>query len=259
LKYTDSKALAEIILVGGKKFDLEDFPKLKGVFKTGVGTDNLPFAEARDKGVAIELPSEKTQDIIFEETAAFTCHLILQGLYVESGTWEAWGKVDRKALHQRRLLVVGAGRIGQRVADKMKSFMVVDTYDSMTDSVDAFKPKVRAADCVSLHVPFTEETRGLFNKERLSWMADGALLVNTARGPVVDEDALFAELFSGRLRAAMDVFWEEPYRGKLTELSDERFIRTPHIASTCKEFIQGTAADFLKFLEKIAVSQGSTK
>jgi phosphoglycerate dehydrogenase-like enzyme len=82
-------------------------------------------------------------------------------------------------------------------------------------------------------------------------MKDGAALVNTARGPVVDEDALFAELNSGRLRAAFDVYWKEPYRGILADLPADRFIRSPHIASTCKEFLQGTANDFLNFLDDL--------
>jgi len=252
LEYTEDKTRAEIMLVGGKKFELSDFPKLRGIFKTGVGTDNLPFAEASSRGVEIALPSEMTCSIIFEETAAFTCHLILKGLYAGAGEWESWKKADRKTLHQRRLLVVGTGRIGQRVADKMSAFMKVDTYDKLQDSPETFEPKVRVADCVSLHVPLDEKTRGFFNAERLAWMHEGALLVNTARGPVVNEEGLFAELSSGRLRAAMDVFWEEPYRGELAELPEERFIRTPHIASTCKEFIQGTATDFLQFLQKLS-------
>ncbi len=254
LEYTDNKSSAEIILVGGKKFNLNDYHKLKGVFKTGVGTDNLPFAEARERGIEIALPTEATCDFIFEETAAFTCHLILKGLYAGASEWGSWQKSDRKTLHKKRLLVIGAGRIGRRVTDKMNAFLEVSTYDTAQDSPENFEPKVRAADCVSLHVPLTEETKGLFNAERLTWMSDGALLVNTARGPVVDENALFAELSSSRLRAAMDVFWEEPYRGKLTELPTDRFIRTPHIASTCKEFIQGTAADFLTFLQKYSES-----
>ena len=254
LKYTEDKVLAEIMLVGGKKFALDDFPNIRGIFKTGVGTDNLPFAEASERGVEIALPSEVTCDIIFEETAAFTCHLLLLGLYTGAGDWDNWKKLDRKSLHKQRLLVVGTGHIGQRVADKMRAFMEVDTFDTAHDAHESLESKVRGAGCVSLHVPLNGETRGLFNAERLAWLPDGALLVNTARGPVVDEDALFSELSTGRLRAAIDVFWEEPYRGKLTELPADRFIRTPHIASTCKEFIRGTAADFLKFLQKIAES-----
>ncbi len=248
LQYTEEKSEAMVMLVGGKKFALSDFPKLRGIFKTGVGTDNLPFEEAAARGVLIALPSEATCDIIYEETSAFTCHLILSGLYAGTGEWATWKKLDRPALHQRRLLVVGNGHIGKRVAEKMRSFMEVDTFDSAQDAPEAFEPKVRCADCVTLHVPLNTSTQALFNAERLSWLRDGGLLVNTSRGPIVHEDALYAELSSGRLRAAIDVFWEEPYRGKLTKLPADRFIRTPHIASTCADFLAGTARDFINFM-----------
>ena len=252
LEYTEDKSEVEVILVGGMKFALSDFPKLRGIFKTGVGTDNLPFEEASQSGIEIRLPSENTCNIIYEETASFTCHLILHGLYTGTGDWDSWKKVDRPTLHQHQLLVVGNGRIGQRVVDKMQHFMKVDTYDSAQNSPEDFEPKVRHADCVTLHVPLTTATNPLFDAERLSWLPDGALLVNTSRGPVIHEDDLYFELSSGRLRAAIDVFWKEPYRGKLTELPADRFLRTPHIASTCKEFIQGTATDFLQFLQELS-------
>ena len=251
LDYTADKARAEIMVVGGKRFVLSEFPKLRGIFKTGVGTDNLPFAEAAERGIDIALPSEATCDVIYEETAAFTCHLILEGSYAGAGEWGSWRKADRPQLAGRRLLVVGTGRIGQRVVDKMAAFMQVDTFDSARDAPDTFEVKVRAADCVTLHVPLTEGTRFLFDAERLSWMRNGAVLVNTSRGPVVHEDALYAALSAERLRAAIDVFWEEPYRGRLNELPADRFIRTPHIASTCKEFVQGTATDFLTFVANL--------
>jgi phosphoglycerate dehydrogenase-like enzyme len=252
LQYTEDKSEATVMLVGGKKFALKDFPKLRGIFKTGVGTDNLPFDDAAARGAEIALPSQNTCTVIYEETAAFTCHLILNGLYAGYANWESWKKIDRPTLHKRQLLVVGAGRVGKRVVDKMRGFMKVETFDSAHDPSEDFEPKVRQADCVTLHVPLTPTTKELFNAERLAWMRDGALLVNTSRGPVIHEDALYDELSSGRLRAAIDVFWEEPYRGKLAELPIDRFIRTPHIASTCKEFIQGTATDFLQFLEMIS-------
>jgi len=248
LQYTEDKSEASVILVGGKKFELSDFPQLRGIFKTGVGTDNLPFAEAEARGVVIALPSESTCRIIYEETAAFTCYLILAGLYAGKGEWASWMKVDRSVMYQRRLLVVGNGRIGHRVADKMRVFMEVDTFDILQNDPATFEQKVRRADCVTLHIPLTADTISLFNAERLAWMRDDALLVNTSRGPVVDEDALYAELASGRLRAALDVYWKEPYRGRLTALPIDRFIRTPHIASTCREFLQGAADDFMKFI-----------
>jgi len=256
LQYTEDRTRAEVMLVGGMKFALTDFPKLRGIFKTGVGTDNLPFDEAAEHRIDIGLPSRDTCAVIYEETAAFTCYLILNGLYAGYAKWESWKKIARPSLHQRQLLVVGNGHIGKRVADKMRAFMKVETFDSAHDPSEGFEPKVRQADCVTLHIPLTSTTKELFNAERLSWMRDGALLVNTSRGPVIHEDALYDELSSGRLRAAVDVFWKEPYRGKLTDLPADRFIRTPHIASTCKEFIQGTAADFLQFLGEISNRKG---
>lgn len=251
LEYTDDKGLAEVMLVGGKQVVLSEFPKLRGIFKTGVGTDNLPFVAAAQRGIEIGLPSSVTRDVIYEETAAFTCHLILTGLYTGHGDWLTWQKVDRPQLAGRRLLIIGAGRIGQRVMDKMAAFMKVDSFDTAHDTTDVLKEKVCVADCVSLHVPLSDETRNLFDAKCLGWMKDGSLLVNTARGPVIDESALFHELNTGRLRAAIDVFWDEPYHGLLTGLPHDRLIRSPHIASTCKEFIQGTADDFLKFIAKL--------
>jgi phosphoglycerate dehydrogenase-like enzyme len=246
LEYTADKSISELILVGGKKFDLE-FPKLQGVFKTGVGTDNLPFEQAQLRGIEIRLPSEETCDTIYEETAAFTCHLLLKGLYANISEWETWKKQDRCMLAKQRLLVLGAGRIGGRVARKMQAFMEVSTFDAATDDESKLPSLMSEADAVTLHIPLTSETRHFMNATRLSWMKAGALLVNTARGPIVEEDALGDELGRGRLRAAFDVFWEEPYSGKLLSFAPNRFMVTPHVASTCREFLEGCAKDFLKF------------
>ncbi len=251
LDFTSSPADAEILLVGGKKFSLSDFPKLRGIFKTGVGTDNLPFEEAKERGVEIRLPSPETCDTIYEETAAFACHLILSGLYAGAGDWGKWKKVDRPMTLHRNLLVLGTGKIGGRVAKKMEHLVNVTTFDAASDSPESLEPLIREADCISLHIPLTRETTGYFAKQRLSWMKDGAVLVNTARGPIVDEEALYDELASGRLRAAFDVFWKEPYEGRLSELPPDRFIKTPHIASTCREWLRGCAADFLGFVQDL--------
>jgi glyoxylate reductase len=91
-----------------------------------------------------------------------------------------------------------------------------------------------SSDVVSLHVPLTEETRGLISRERLALMGDGATLINTARGAVVDEDALVAELVSGRLSAGLDVFADEPaVPAQLFDLPN--VVLTPHIASATAE------------------------
>jgi len=251
LALTADPAEAEVLLVGGKKVDLDAHPKLKGLFKTGVGTDNIPFDACKERGVAVGLPSEATRDIIFKETANFACHLTLSMLYREVGDFATWQKEPRGFLGAKRLLVIGTGKIGGRVAEKMRAFMDVDTFDALTNQPEELEPKMRAADAVSLHLPLMPETTGWLDAEKLGWLKDGAVAVNTARGPVVDEDALYNEIKSGRLRAAIDVFWKEPYEGKLRELEGPRLKLTPHVASTCQEFLTGTADDLRAFINTL--------
>lgn len=251
ISFSRDKTTAEVALVGGKGIDLQEFPHLRGIFKTGVGRDNVPEAEARARGIACGFPSEKTAAIIYAETATFTCHLILRCLYAEVGDFVSWKKLDRSALQARELLVLGMGNIGRQVATKMQQFLKVSVFDALTHKSEELEPLVRRADCVSLHVPLTSDTAGIFDASKLSWMKPGAAIVNTARGAVVDEKALFAELATGRLRAAFDVFWQEPYQGELTRLPADRFIASPHIASTCREFLAATAEDFRNFLTQV--------
>ena len=248
--FTNDKSKADLILVGGQKFDLNDFPKLKGIFKTGVGTDNLPFDEALKRNIEIRLPSELTKDVIYEETASYTCFLILYGMYSHISEFGTWQKLNRISLSSNNLLIMGLGNIGKRVAFKMSSFMKVLTYDPLENSEIELRELFRNADCVSLHMPLNSSTKSFFNKEKLSLLKDNCLLVNTSRGALVDEDALYDELYSKRIKAAFDVFWNEPYSGRLINISEKYFIKSPHIASTCNEFVQGLATDFEQFILK---------
>lgn len=248
IRFTRDRAEAEVILVGGKAFDLADFPKLRGIFKTGVGRDNIPEDAARAKGIICAFPSQRTCEYIYDETASFACYLVLRCLYSGSGDFETWTKYERSSLESRQVLVVGTGHIGKRVVSRLQSFARVTTYDVLTHAPEALEALVRAADCVTLHLPLTDQTRGLFDAEKLAWMKDGAALVNTARAAIVDETALAAELRVGRLRGAFDVFWSEPYAGPLRSLPADRFLMSPHVASNCREFREGTAKDFIRFL-----------
>lgn len=241
---------AEIAIIGSRAFDLESLPRLRAIFKCGVGTDNIPFEACRARGIEVVLPSEATANVIFEETANYAVYLVLDRLYFNKGDWEAWKKRNRPLLGDRRVLVIGKGKIGGRVFEKLEPLARVDTYDILEDPEESLEKKIRQAEVVSLHIPLIEKTRAWFDREKLSWMPDGAALVNTARGPLVDEDALYHELHSKRLSAAFDVFWEEPYRGKLTGIDPERFKRSPHIASTCLKFHEGLAADFTALFQR---------
>jgi phosphoglycerate dehydrogenase-like enzyme len=109
------------------------------------------------------------------------------------------------------------------------------------------------ADVISLHIPLSESTKGFIDAEKLGWMKVGAALVNTARGPVVDEDALFEEIQSGRIRAAFDVFWKEPYEGKLKQFHPNGFLMSPHVSSNCENFLTGLVLDLRNYL--IAMKQ----
>ena len=251
LQFTEDKRTAEVALVGGKAIDLSVYPKLRGIFKCGIGRDNVPEFEAGKRGIRLGFPSAQTAAIIYEETANFACHLILKCLYSEVGDFAQWTKRDRPALATCNLLVLGTGNIGGRVAAKMRPSLRVSTFDSIINRPEELESLLRRADCVSLHIPLLATTKGFIDAEKLAWLKAGAALVNTARGPVVDEEALFAELAKGRLRAAFDVFWQEPYKGKLTTLPADRFIVSPHVASTCREFIAGTAEDFRVFLKEL--------
>ena len=240
-------ARAELLVLGSKPVDLTDFPAARGLFKCGVGVDNVPFEACAARGIAVGLPGEGTREVIFDETANFATHLILQMAYAEVGDLAAWQKFPRSRLNDRTALLLGVGNIGTRVRERLRPMMRVVSYDAREDSPTSLEPRMREADVVSIHLPLTEATRGFLDGTRLGWLRDGAAVVNTARGPVVDEQALLAEVQRGRLRAAFDVFWKEPYYGPLRAFHPHHFFMTPHVASTCTAFVEGLAADFRAF------------
>jgi phosphoglycerate dehydrogenase-like enzyme len=247
LTYTSNKSIAEIALLGSKPFEIDEFPNLKGIFRAGIGKDNVPFEAAEKRNIRISFPAPETVDLIFEETANFTCGLILRMLYTDVGTLDPWFKESRLQLSDKKLLLVGKGNIGSRVYQKMSQFMIVDTYDALSDHPRELSKKLPMADCVSLHIPNTIENRSFIDNKKLSLMKDGAVLINTARGAIVDEDSLYEEISAGRLNAAFDVYWQEPYLGKLKEFHPDGFFMTPHVASTCSGFLRGcrSALDLL--------------
>ena len=173
-------------------------------------------------------------------------------LYADVGTLDPWLKEPRLQLSQKTLLVIGKGKIGSRVAQLMKPFMGVTTFDNLQNKASELKQMIQLADCITFHIPRSDSNLSFFGEEKLSWMKDGGVLINTARGEIVDENALYAELQDGRLRAAFDVYWEEPYTGKLKEFNPDRFYMTPHVASTCKEFLQCGRKDLDQLISELS-------
>ena len=239
LDFTKSKNEANIALLGSKPIIIEEFPNLKGIFRAGIGKDNVPEREARKRKILIRYPSEQTVNIIFDETANFTCSLVFRMIYNKIGKIEPWTKFDRSEFSTKNLLVIGTGNIGGRVIKKMRAFMNVLTFDIIENNLNVLPSLIERADCITLHIPNSEDNNSFMNKERLGLMKDGAVLINTARGTIVDELALYDEIKNERLTAAFDVFWIEPYNGKLKEFYPDRFFMTPHVASTCGGFLTG--------------------
>jgi glyoxylate reductase len=203
-------------------------PQLKIVSNYAVGVDNIDLAEARARGVIIG----HTPHAVTEPTADIAWLLLLGAArrayegeaLVRSGTWRgvAPGDLLGVSVVGKTLLIVGAGRIGLAVARRSIGWNMRVLYvaRSVHDEFEAapihgqrveLDAGLRDADFVSLHTPLTPETRHLIDARRLSLMKRSAILVNTARGAVVDEAALVDALRGGRIRAAgLDVFEREP-------------------------------------------------
>lgn len=255
LELTTEKEKAEIVILGSKSIDITEFKNLKGVFRVGVGTDNVSLAELRKRNIKFETTSESTNELIFEETANFTCYLMLHMIYRESGEIEPWKVNFRDLLLNKKLLVIGLGNIGSRVVSKMENFLSVITFDIMFNNLSDMKGLLSKCDIVSLHIPLNCKTNNFFDSQRLSWMKDGALLINTSRAKLVDEEALYNELQKKRLKAAFDVHYTKPYNGKLFSKYPDSFYMTPHVASKTWEYLESSNRDLRKFIEIIKLGE----
>ena len=163
-------------------------------------------------------------------------HLVESDRFVRDRRWErGWAKPELlgRDLAGSTLGLVGFGRIGHEVARRAEAFGMRVVFHRRSGGL-LLDELLRSADVVSLHVPLTPETHGLVSRERLALLQDGATLVNTARGAILDEDALVEELVSGRISAGLDVFADEPrVPEQLLELPN--VVLAPHIASATVE------------------------
>lgn len=216
--------------------------RLKVVANVAVGHDNIDVAAADALGITVcNTPG------VLDETTADVAFLLILGASrlvsaaeadLRAGRWSGWGinQYLGQDVHGCTLGVVGWGRIGRAVARRAEGFGMVVLHHSRTATGDqGYTPDLdkllKAADVVSLHVPLAPETRHLIDARRLALMKPTAVLVNTARGPVVDEAALAEALHTGTIFAAgLDVFEDEP-RVHPRLLDAPRTVLLPHIGS----------------------------
>jgi glyoxylate reductase len=223
-------------------------PTLKVVANVAVGYNNIDVAAARHRGVVVT----NTPDVLTETTADFAWALLMAAArrvaeadrFVRSGQWDRWqwDLLWGADIHGKTLGVVGFGRIGRTVARRALGFNMRVLYQDAVQADAAVERDLRASrvdleallresDFVSLHTPFLAETRHLMNARTLRLMKRSAILVNAARGPVVEEAALVRALQEGWIAgAALDVFEEEP-KVHPGLLSLTNVVMAPHIGS----------------------------
>lgn len=253
LEITDRQDEADILVLGAKKVNYSEFTSLRAVYRFGVGNENIDFEYLKQRGIPIYFPGNETKNILYNATANFTVFGILSLLYEGAfGDINTWQKVERDYLGGKIALIIGTGNIGRLVVKKLKSLMIVKTFDIIDNNADELELLLREADVISVHIPLTEETFSFFDEQKLSLIKDGACIINTARGALFDENALFLKLSNSSCRAFFDCFWKEPYDGKLKGLGRKKFFMTPHSASNTKEFVSAGFNEILNIMKNIS-------
>jgi len=224
-------------------------PELRVVGRAGVGIDNIDLEAATERGVAVMNAPAGNTIAAAELTLALMLSVARRvpeaDRSIREGKWER-SKFQGIELRGRTLGVIGAGRIGGAVAERCQAFgmkvLVYDPYLSPEHLAGLDMPVVdlgellAVADVVTLHVPLTDETRGLIGVDELAAMKEGAILVNVSRGGIVSEPALAAALAAGEIGGAgLDVYEEEPIPGASPLLLAPNLVLTPHLGASTGE------------------------
>ncbi|GAC1454554.1 MAG: D-glycerate dehydrogenase [Gemmatimonadaceae bacterium] len=240
------KGRQALVVAGLDKIDqaiIDRGTDLKIIANVAVGFNNVDVPYARSKGIAVT----NTPDVLTEATANMAIALILTATrrlteaerLLRRGEWKGF-RFDFMVgsdIRDHQLGVVGIGRIGQVVAEKAKNLgMRIAYYDTVPRNLPGYESMsldqlLSTSDVVTLHVPLLPETRHLINRTSLSRMKRSAYLINTSRGPVIDEDALVWALREGIIKGAgLDVYEDEP-RVHPGLMALENVVLVPHLAS----------------------------
>ena len=236
----------EALIVANEPVPLNRFPALRVVANFGVGYDRIDVAGCAAKGVTVTntpgVLDAATADLAFGLMLAVRREIVVADRFVRSAGWSgSWSESGlAEELSGSTLGIVGLGRIGSALARRARGFdlRVLYTQRRRTESelgeFTELDELLAESDLVSLHAPLTPDTEGLIDARRLRLLRDGAVLVNTSRGEIVDEQALVTELVSGRISAGLDVFAHEPeVPAELLELPN--VVLTPHIGSATRQ------------------------
>ena len=224
---------------------MDALPELKCISRVGVGMDSVDLEYAKKKGiVVVNTPDGPTRGVA-ELTLAMTMSMLRKIPQADTALKQKqWKKQIGNLILDKKIGIIGLGRIGRMVAELFRGLKnPVIGFDLYPDEVWAqengielasFEEVLKSADIVSLHIPGNSDKTPVISKKEFDLMKDGSFLVNIARGGVVDENALYNALTSGKLSsAAVDVFSKEPYDGRLCDL--ENIVLTPHLGSYASE------------------------
>ncbi|HVF39835.1 MAG TPA: phosphoglycerate dehydrogenase [Gemmatimonadaceae bacterium] len=237
---------------------LERAARLKVIGRAGVGVDNIALDVATRLGIAvINAPAGNTvavAELFFGVVIGLLRHLPQADSSMRGGAWDRSALLGSE-LKGRTLGIVGLGRIGGEIATRASAFgmevVAYDPYISQTRfqtlrarRIESLEGLLEASDIVTVHTPLTEETRGMIGKRELSRLKPGAVVVNMARGGIVDEDALAASLAGGQLRGgAVDAFTKEPLAAGHPLRKLPNLFLTPHIGASTAEAQRNVAVD----------------
>ncbi len=241
---------ADVVLVRSKtkctKEYIDSAPKLKLIIRGGVGTDNIDKPYCAEKGIVVhntpKAPAIAVAELAFAMMLAVPNHLVKAHTTMAAGEW-AKKELKRTELHGKTLGLVGIGNIAQAVAVRAAAFgmrvIAYDKYVATSDKAEmipSLEEMVPQADYISLHLPLTDETRGLLGADVLAKAKDGVVVINTGRGLTVDTDAMTAALESGKVSAyATDVWPSDPPPADFPLLKAPNMLMAPHLGASSKE------------------------
>lgn len=221
---------------------------LKIIGRAGVGLDNIDLNAAKEKGVTVvnspEASTISVTELVFGSLIALMRNIAHAHHSMKEGKWER-SRFGGNELFGKTLGVLGFGRIGREVAMRAKAFgMDVMVYDPNITAEDCreFNTKysgldnlLKNSDVITLHMPLTNETRNLIDEEELRLMKESTVIVNIARGGIVNEDSLYTALKENRIRGAvLDVYESEPPEGSPL-VSLDNVVLTPHLGASTEE------------------------
>ena len=215
---------------------------LKVISRCGAGLDSVDLVAARNHGITVLNTPEAPAQAVAELTMGFILSLLRQISQIDQSVRQGeWPRTQGRLLAAQTVGIIGLGHIGRRVVRLCQAFeanvIVHDPYANQVPTGVALMPLeqlLATADIITLHLPYAPDTHHLLNARAFATMKPEAIVINAARGGLVDENALAEALQTGKLSAAaLDVFEQEPYHGPLIECSN--IILTSHVGSLARE------------------------